>query len=281
MKIIFSLLRIKHWLKNLLIVVPFIFSGNLFNYQILHNLFIAFVIFSFVASSVYIINDINDKQKDKNHPVKRNRPIASENIGVKKAWFFVGVLSFISVLLSYFYLNKMAIFYLLLYCILNIGYSFGLKNYAIIDVCIIVSGFVIRIMYGGVVAAIEISDWLYLTVFAISFYFAFGKRRNELQQYSEKDTRKVLKKYPIGFLDKNMYMCLALANAFYAIWAKNHAIQGMIYTVPIVMLLSICYSFDIEHVSEGDPVEVLTGDIKIMCLVVLYIAVVIGFLYLS
>ncbi len=275
-----TLLRIKHWIKNLLIIVPFLFGCKVFDLEIITSLFVAFLSFSFIASAVYIINDINDKQKDKNHPVKCNRPIASERISVTSALFLVGVLLIISFALSFMYLDKIATVYLLLYCVLNVGYSFGLKNFAIVDVCIIVSGFVLRIMYGGAVVSINISDWLYLTVFAVSFYFAFGKRRNELQQHNKKDTRKVLTKYPIGFLDKNMYMCLALANAFYAIWAKNHAIQGMIYTVPIVMLLSICYSFDIEHVSEGDPVEVLTSDIKIMCLVVLYIAVVIGFLYL-
>lgn len=179
----------------------------------------------------------------------------------------------------------MAVFWLVLYVVINIGYSTGLKNIPLLDVTILVLGFLIRVIYGAVITGIAISDWLYLTVIALSFYFALGKRRNELKRLKGKDTRKVLKGYPVSFLDKNMNMCLTLANVFYALWSvdeKTTTFYGsryLVFTVPIVLLITMKYSLDIEGNSDGDPAEVLLHDPALVGLCVLYLLIMFAILY--
>ena len=120
----------------------------------------------------------------------------------------------------------------------------------------------------------------------MSFYFALGKRRNELRWVGDKGTRQVLKAYPIGFLDKNMVMCMTLANVFYALWSVDKKTiefynnQYLIFTVPIVMLITMKYSLDIEGNSVGDPVEVLFRDKVLIVLCAVYLAVMFMLLYL-
>ena len=172
------------------------------------------------------------------------------------------------------------------YLLLNLAYSFGLKNIPIVDITILVAGFLIRVLYGAFVTEITISNWLYLTVIALSFYFALGKRRNELKHISDGETRQVLKAYPTNFLDKNMGMCLTLANVFYALWSMDEKTKSfynndyLIFTVPIVLLITMKYSLDIEGESDGDPVEVLLHDKVLLALCVLYLAVMFMILYL-
>jgi 4-hydroxybenzoate polyprenyltransferase len=167
-----------------------------------------------------------------------------------------------------------------------LAYSFGLKNIPIIDITILVAGFLLRILYGALVTQITISNWLYLTVIALSFYFSLGKRRNELRNISDGETRQVLKAYPINFLDKNMGMCLTLANVVYALWSMDEKTKALynndylIFTVPIVLLITMKYSLVVEGESDGDPVEVLLHDKVLLSLCVLYLAVMFLILYL-
>jgi 4-hydroxybenzoate polyprenyltransferase len=167
-----------------------------------------------------------------------------------------------------------------------------LKNVPLVDVCILVAGFLIRIIYGALITEIEVSNWLYLTVISISFYFALGKRRNELKKMGDGDTRKVLQFYPESFLDKNMYMCLALANVFYALWSMDagtvasYGSNRLIFTVPIVLPITMKYSLDIEVASDGgvasdgDPVEVLIHDKPLILLCFFYFFAMFQILYI-
>ena len=167
---------------------------------------------------------------------------------------------------------------LLLYFVLNVAYSLGLKNRPIIDIVILASGFVIRVFYGGFVTGIPISNWLYLMVITISLYMGLGKRRNELRRQT--DTREVLKYYTLPFLDKNMYVCVALAIVFYALWTIEMPDSRLIWTVPLVIIILLCYSFDIEGNSDGDPVEVILHDKVLLVLAVAYAACIFVLLYI-
>ena len=155
-----------------------------------------------------------------------------------------------------------------IYFILNIGYSFGLKDIPIVDVVILASGFVIRVFYGGFITGVEVSKWLYLVITTGSLYMGLGKRRNELKK--QKNTRNVLNLYNIPFLDKNMYVCVALTIVFYSLWTLEWSNGLMIWTVPIFIVLMLCYSFDIERDSDGDPVEVLLGNKIILFILLVY-----------
>lgn len=182
---------------------PF-FSGQFFVLWRIRSALIGFVSFSLIASAVYIINDVKDLEKDRIHPQKKNRPIASGRESVPFSILICMVLIIIAVILSSLFLKRMSTVFLFIYLILNIMYSCGLKNIPIIDIVILASGFVIRVLYGGYITDIEISEWLYLVIMCASLFMGLGKRRNELRQ--SKGTRAVLKYYTESFLDKNMYV---------------------------------------------------------------------------
>ena len=219
-----KLIRVKHWLKNVLVFLPIFFSINLFNRDLFFSSIVAFLVFSFTSSIVYVINDINDVEKDKLHPIKRKRPLASGAISIGKAKILVVTLLLIVGIITYIlYKTKGNLFIILIpiiYLLLNILYSKGLKNIPIVDVVILVSGFVFRVMYGGVVTSVDVSKYLYLMIIFGSFYLGFGKRRNEIIKNGNK-SRKVLALYNKEFLDKNMYVALALAVVSYTLWCVD------------------------------------------------------------
>ena len=234
---------------------------------------------------VYIINDIRDVEKDRNHPTKCRRPIAAGTVSVKNAWILAAVLALTAALCNGLVFNGWATGLLALYLALNLAYSFGLKNIPIVDITILVAGFLIRILYGALVTGIVISNWLYLTVIALAFYFSLGKRRNELKQHGDSQTRKVLKAYPLDFLDKSMNMCLTLAIVFYSLWSMADSTiaaygQYLVFTVPIVLLIVMKYSLNIEGESDGDPVEVLIHDKVLLVLCLAYFCAMFSILYL-
>lgn len=286
MKHYLKLMRIHHYIKNFLVFAALACSGQLFHLEKLTAGIVAFIAFCMVSSVVYIINDIYDVEKDRKHPTKCKRPIAAGTVSVDRAWRLAIILLLIAVVCNCLEFHMTSTLLLALYLVLNLAYSFGLKNIPIVDVTILVAGFLIRILYGALVTKITISNWLYLTVIALAFYFALGKRRNELKQISDGDTRQVLKAYPFNFLDKNMGMCLTLANVFYALWSMDektmsfYGSEHLVFTVPIVLLITMKYSLNVEGDSDGDPVEVLLHDKVLLMLCVLYLAVMLVVLYL-
>ena len=287
MKNYLKLLRIKHWLKNGLVLLPLFFGKSIFNLNKIFFVLIAIIIFSFISSIVYIINDINDIEADRNHPKKKNRPLASGKVSIKNAILVLILLIILSISLIIYLYNKTTNIFIilipLLYLILNILYSTKLKHIPIIDVAILVSGFVLRVYYGGIASNIEISSWLYLMIMFGSFYLGFGKRRNEMKH---NNTRKVLKYYNKEFLDKNMYVSLGLSIISYSLWCVdpltklNISSNYLILTIPLVMMIFQKYSLIIEGDSDGDPIEVILNDRLLISLITAYIIVMIFIIYI-
>ncbi len=274
MKNYIKLIRAKHWLKNALVFLPVFFSINILNLNYLAKCLLAFVVFCFASSIVYVLNDMSDIEKDRLHPIKKNRPLASGAISLNQAKMTILILGiFMIIIMSFFYNSTKNIFTILIpliYILLNILYSKGLKNIPIIDVVILVSGFVFRVMYGGVVINVEVSKYLYLMIIFAAFYLGFGKRRNEILKNGEK-SRKVLEYYNKDFLDKNMYVAFALAIVSYTLWCVDPTTiahvgtENLFWTVPFVMVILQLYSLNIEGNSHGDPIEVILSD-KILLL---------------
>lgn len=277
------LIRPKHWIKNGLIFLPLVFSGMLFEYDPVITVAWSFVVFSLVASCVYIINDLRDIEKDRKHPTKKHRPLASGVVSKKAAIAVLGVLLLASLCISFWIgLRAEAIVVLVAYLGLNIAYSFGLKNYPIVDIVILSAGFVLRVLYGAEVLDISMSSWLYMTILAGALYLSLGKRRNEIQQNGTV-SRVVNKHYTISFLDKNMYVCMALLLVFYSLWATDPSREDslLFLTIPIVVVLFMTYSLSIEKSSSsGDPVDVLTENIPLVVLAVLFGVVTTVLLYI-
>lgn len=278
-----QLMRPKHYLKNVLIFLPLVFGGYLLNGQYLLRSVYSFLAFSLVASAVYVINDLNDRHLDALHPKKKRRPIASGEISARNAViFFVILLLLAGVFQCFARISFASVGLLLFYLLINIVYSFGLKNIPIIDVAILSLGFVVRVLYGGSSAGIEVSKWLYLAVLAFSFYLSLGKRRNEIRANGSA-TRKVNKFYTQEFLDKNMYVCLGLTIVYYSLWAIDPAqTHRLLYvTIPLVIVIAMAYSLTIESAkSDGDPVSVLLGNKPLLLLVAIYGALVTGLVYI-
>ena len=289
MKEYLKLIRVKHWLKNGLVFLPLFFSINLFNTEYYLGAILAFIVFSFSASIVYVLNDISDVEKDKLHPVKKKRPLAAGTISIKQAKIVIAVLVLLSAIMIYYVFkttnNLLTIFIPIIYIVLNILYSKWLKHIPIIDVVILVSGFVLRVMYGGVSIDVEVSKYLYLMIIFGSFYLGFGKRRNEIIKNGNK-SRKVLQLYNQDFLDKNMYVALALAIVSYTLWCVDPTTVQRIgndylfWTIPLLMVILQLYSLNIEGNSHGDPIEVILGDKKLLITAIIYVITMGGILYL-
>lgn len=274
MKNFLKLIRVHHYLKNLLIMLPFVFGKQLFNTDLWLKIIPGFASFCFITSVIYIFNDIKDLEKDKLHHTKCHRPIASGAISVKSAIVIAIIFFVLSFGINILTFSHWYSFLLLgLYFVLNILYTIILKNIPILDICVLVSGFFLRVVYGSIITDIVISNWMYLTIMSLSFYLALGKRRNEMTKTTSSETRSVLKFYNHAFLDKFMYLCLTITIVFYSLWCTDPSTianlgNRVIWTTPFVIALCMKYSLIVEGDSDGDPISVILKD-KILLLMAL------------
>lgn len=277
LKLMMKLIRVKHWVKNLLIFIPIIFNGDLLNIGKLKQVVWGWMIFCLISSVVYIINDLNDYTDDQNNEVKKHRPIASGEISARTA-FLIAILFIALACISCFLRKSLVLLILpLFYLILNILYTYKLRSIPIIDVFSIALGFCIRVYYGSSVIDILLSKWVYLAVLSGSIYLALGKRRNELMNYSI-NGRYVLSYYTSAYLEKNMYLCLTLCLVFYSLSciALDTKIaqlgKDLTWTIPLVLLISLKYNLTLENATDGDPTEIIFSD-KILLLLIITLAI--------
>ena len=284
---ILRLMRPKHYIKNFLIFVSITFDRNLFNPLVLGQALRGFAAFCLLSSAVYVVNDIRDVEADRQHEVKRNRPIASGAVPIPAAWVLAAglFLAALAIQLVSFGNKGSSLLLILAYFAVNIGYSLGLKHVPFLDIVLLVMGFVLRVLYGAAIVGSSTSAWVYLTIFSLSFYLGLGKRRNELKK-TNGSTRKVLQYYSYEFLDKFMYLCLTLAVTFYALWSADTEISAkygtnnLVWTVPLVIIILMKYSADIESNSFGDPVDVVMHDKVLLGLAALFGLAIIALIYL-
>lgn len=288
MKEYLKLIRMNHWIKNILVFLPLFFSGHIFKTPLLIMSVLAFFVFSFTSSIVYIINDLCDLEKDRWHAIKKNRPLASGRVNKKQAHFIMFMLLvLVSAGITYLYLKTKVLSVIIIpitYIFINILYSRFLKNIAIIDILLLVSGFVLRVLFGGVVVDIALSKYLYLMIIFGSYYLSFGKRRSEIKK-NETKSRNVLAKYNESFLEKNMYVAYALSVVAYTLWCVDPVVTSnlghdyMFLTIPILMTILQLYSLNIEKDSYGDPVDIILSDKVLLIIGLLYIIIMAILIY--
>ena len=279
MKGYIQLLRPKHGVKNLLVLFPLVFSGRLWEGELLARSLWAALAFWGAAGAVYIFNDVRDRERDRLHPTKCRRPIASGAGSVPRAAAEGAVL--IALTAGIFPLGRLPAESggcLVLYVLLNLGYSLGLKDVPILDLAILVSGFLLRVLFGAAVTGIAVSGWLYLTVTALSFYLGLSKRRGELRT-ARGSGRLVLRFYSDAFLSQNMQMCLTLAVVFYSLWSMDRG-ENLMWTVPLVICICLKYGLTVDGNSDGDPVEIIYQDKALMALGVVFAVITLALLYL-
>tara|TARA_Y100000741_G_scaffold364801_1_gene357078 strand:- start:1507 stop:2370 length:864 start_codon:yes stop_codon:yes gene_type:complete len=282
-----ELVRLNNWVKNLFIFIPLFFSSELFNSEKFTNTLIVFLGFCFVASFVYIINDVLDLEFDKNHSEKKKRPIVSKQISIKRALIIAAIL----LLTGVFIIGKlnMNVLYLsLFYVILNIMYSFKLKHFPIIDFFIISVGFVIRILMGGEIGEIILSKWIILMVFLLSLFIAVSKRRDDVFQYEEKDqlNRLVVEKYSLVFMDKIITIISSVLIVSYLLFVTSEEVMlryksdNLIFTF-IFVLLGIFRYNQLTYVyrNTGSPLKIFFKDRFLQTVIFLWIFIFFYILY--
>lgn len=265
-----KLIRVKHWVKNILIFIPLICSG-LINYQNILICIGGFFAFCFASSFIYVINDIRDIEKDKLHPTKKNRPLASGKIKKSTAIYIAVLMLILSISVNILINNNVfniSLYIILSYIIINILYSFGLKNIAIVDIILLASGFILRVYYGAAIINVEVSDWLFLTILSGSLFLGLGKRKKEL--ITSEKSRKVLQEYNEAFLDKFQYVTLGLMLVFYSLWVIEQDIKYLSFTIPLIIIIFMRYCLIIEKSDEGDPTTILYQDKFLLILSIIF-----------
>ncbi len=260
-------IRIKSWVKNLFVFCPMVFSSELLEKEKFLEAIVLTFGFCLISSAVYIFNDINDAENDRKHAEKKERPIASGEISVKKAAVLTVILALLGLGIG-FYVNKPAFLYMLAYIFINILYSKWLKRKAIVDCFCIAAGFVLRVMAGGTIVTLGVSNWMFLTVLGMALFMAFGKRRGELCTYSGGETRNVLDVYDMNFLNGIVFMCAGLTVMFYSLWSISQK-PRLIYSVPVVVFMVARYLLLVfKGRADADPTTLLFSDkaLLIACL---------------
>lgn len=265
MKSILKLIRVKQWVKNAFVLAPLLFSLKFLEPDSVIMAFIAFFAFSFTASIVYVMNDILDRKKDALHPVKKNRPIASGKISVKKALSIVGALAladaFCVLLLPY-----KAMLSILIYVLINICYSFRLKHIVLIDVFVIAIGFILRIYTGAYAIGVSVSSYIFMTTLFLSLFLGFTKRKMELL-HSGETTRKVLQNYSESMVNQYIVISIALTIMCYALYTlepitiEHFGTNRLIYSVIFVIYGMFRYLYILDKRKDvEDPTENVLKD---------------------
>ena len=263
-----KLLRPKDWAKNLFLFLPLFFGREIFNLGKLFHVALGFIAFSAIASSIYIINDYRDREDDRKHPVKRNRPIASGAVKPTTALVICGVLLVIGFALAWWIRDKFFIV-LGIYFLLNLAYSLGLKAISILDIIILATGFVLRIKGGSVISYVPLSEWIIIMVFLLAVFMAIGKRRDDvlLKLSSGTDMRKSIKGYNLEFLNILLaFVCAVIVVAYlmYTMSPVTIANTGSsrLYYTCIFVLAGIMRYLQIIYIStdSGSPTKILYKD---------------------
>lgn len=281
LKIVLKEIRIKQYTKNFLVFAAPVFAGMLFEKGVFIYIFMTFLSFSFMASAVYILNDIMDQEKDRKHPVKRYRPIAAGLISLPLAWLMFLLLLTVSIGIAVF-IKPALVWLLIIYLFMNICYSIKFKYVVIIDVMIIATGFVMR-AYASVLALdLVASEWFTLCIFMLSMFLALAKRRAELILFVSAPSRrrKVLQDYSLELLNQMLSIVTAVSLTSYSLFAlqadQSHNGISMMITIPFVVYGMMRYLYLIYIKGQGDtPEDVLLHDKGIFLTCILFSFVVI------
>lgn len=262
------LIRPRSWIKNFFVLLPVFFAGQIFEPKALTPSLIAFAVFCFLASSVYVFNDILDVKEDRNHPTKRNRPVASGKVTIALAAAVSLLLVIASATLATCLLGPRSLTLLASYFVINLGYSLGLKDVAIVDVFIVSLGFVIRIALGAMVSGVEASPWLIIMTILVTLVFALGKRKDDIAVFLETGmtSRKVVNGYNHAFLDVSLSVLSSIIVVSYIMYTINgttHLGSGKsLYLTAIVVLFGVIRYLQqiLVEKKSADPTELLLTD---------------------
>ena len=265
---IIKLIRPHQYIKNLFIFLPLFFALKITDTSLLLNAIIAFIAFSLTASAIYTLNDYHDIEEDRQHPKKKDRPLASGAISKSQAITIMSVL-FISGFTLMASLSLKAAGILTAYVVMNIAYSFYLKHVAILDVVIIAIGFVLRLFIGSAVTDIPLSMWIVIMTFLLALFMALAKRRDDVLIYLDtgKKMRKVIDGYNLQFLDTAMAIMASVVIVAYTIYTTSPEVVARVnseylYLTALFVILGIMRYLQVVFVlkDSGSPTKIVLKD---------------------
>lgn len=271
MKNLIRLIRPHQWVKNLVVLLPVFFGGALLHIESVYAGLITALCFSFAASSIYCLNDIVDVDDDRRHPVKCHRPLASGAISIAQGYILM-FLMFILSMLSTFLLRQSQLetaSIILFYWLLNIAYCLKLKQYAIIDVCVVSFGFVLRILAGGYATSIHLSKWIVLMTFLLMLFLSFAKRRDDVVRMNETGhaPRQNTIRYNLTFINQAITITSSVTLVCYIMYTVSpETIQNFhtdyLYLTSVFVLVGLLRYIQIAVVDKrsGDPTKVMLHD---------------------
>ena len=284
-------LRPAQWSKNVFVLAPAAFAGGLTDPGTVVAASLAFVAFCAAASSVYLFNDLRDRERDRRHPKKRLRPVASGALGVAPASWAAAILSFVAVGLAW-NLNGQTTLLVGAYLLVNLLYTLWLKEIVIVDVMVLSSGYVIRVLAGAAAIGVTVSEWLLLCTVFLALFLGFSKRRHELVLLPDdaREQRAVLNHYSQAFLDQMMNVVTASTLLSYALYTTadetvaRFGAYSLIWTVPFVLFGIFRYLYLIhqaDNPKQRNPTELLLFDVPFLANMGLYGLTVVLIVYLS
>lgn len=276
---IIKAMRPRQWVKNVLVLAAPLAAGTATQVDVLLPVLLAFVVFCMAASGVYLVNDALDVEADRAHPTKRFRPIAAGVLPVNIAYAMSAALMVLSIGLSFIANWQLAVV-MVVYLVVQLAYCFGLKHQAVLDICIVSSGFLLRAIAGGAAASIDLSQWFLLIMAFGSLFMAAGKRYAELQlaQRTGAKIRKSLEYYTTTYLRFVWTLSATAVVICYGLWAFQqdeikatnwYAISMVPFTIAILR-----YAVDVDGGEAGEPEEIALGDRVLQLLAVSWIGVV-------
>lgn len=288
LKALIKTMRPKQWAKNVFLLAAIVFDRKLTNTDAMVSTIIGVIVFSLVASVVYIINDIADVEADRQHPVKQNRPIAAGKLPVSVAWFAAILLLLISFPIA-FWLSPAFAFIALLYLGLNLFYSKWLKHVVLLDIILLASLYVIRVAAGvALIDVVRFSPWIYIFTTFLALLMGTGKRRAELSEIADGPNaqRRVLDGYTLAFLDQLITLASGMTIITYSLYTfsapnlpENHA---MMLTIPFIMYAIFRYQYLLQVDGTGSaPEEVVLSDRPLQIAIALWTLAVLVVFYIS
>jgi 4-hydroxybenzoate polyprenyltransferase len=260
------------WVKNIIIFIPLIFAKKLFELDAFVLSSIAFVSFILASSIIYIFNDICDLEKDKKHPIKRNRPLANNSLKKKDAYLLIILLGLLLLVLLKSNISILGI--IIIFFILNIFYSLYFKNVIIIDLVIVSLSYVIRVLAGSIIINVALSAWLLICVFSTSLFLISFKRLAEIKISGFK-SRPILRTYNNEILLKIIDVSAICSIIFYSLYTV-FVNPNLIYTVPLIFVgfFRYYYLYYTAKIFEESPVKLIFSDKPILVLLILWLIII-------
>jgi len=276
-----KLVRIEQWIKNGFLFLPIFFDSQLINFQGFLNTAVAALAFAFVSSAVYIFNDFRDRKADRLHPEKKSRPLASGAVSPAAGFVVLGLMLVMAAAICWYLQSDSLVFILVVYFLMNIAYSSGLKHISILDIFILSFGYVLRVYAGGFASGVDPSKWLTLMTFLLALFLSLSKRRDDVVIFETSGTkmRKGIEAYNLSFLNTSLSVIGGILVVAYSMYVLSPETEErfnspyLYFTIAFVLAGVLRYlQITLVEQNSGSPTGLLYKDRFLQITIMLWLA---------